>query len=331
MKRVLSGIRPTGNMHLGNYMGAIKSWVELQKDFECFYFIADWHALTTEYEDPKRLKEYVEEVTLDLMASGINPEKSVIFLQSWVKEHAELHLLLSMITPLGWLERNPTYKEIKQELAHKELATYGFFGYPVLQAADILIYKAHFVPVGMDQLPHLELTREIARRFNYFYGECFPEPQAKLTETPKIPGVDGRKMSKSYNNAIYLSDSREEIWEKLRPMVTDTNRKRRSDPGDPDRCPVFLLHIAFTPEGEREEIIKGCKTASIGCIDCKKILFDQLMEKIGPIIDRRAKLSKNRDLVWDILLDGSKKAQEVARRTVEEVREKMGLNYRVTR
>ncbi len=328
MKRVLSGIRPTGKIHLGNYMGAIKNWVELQRDYECYYFIADWHALTTEYEDPERMKEYVEEVAIDLLASGIDPDRSVLFLQSWVKEHAELHLLLSMITPLGWLERNPTYKEIRQELQHKELATYGFLGYPVLQAADILIYKAHFVPVGIDQLPHLELTREIARRFNHLYGECFPEPQAKLTETPKIPGVDGRKMSKSYNNAIYLADSRETIWEKIRPMVTDTNRKRRNDPGDPDKCPVFLLHIAFTDPTKREDIIKGCREATIGCIDCKKVLFEAMMDKIGDIIDRREKLGREKDKVWDILRDGSVRAREVAKKTIEEVRERMGLSYR---
>lgn len=327
MKRVLSGIRPTGKIHLGNYMGAVKAWCELQNDYRCFYFVADWHALTTEYENIDKLKEYVEEVTLDLLASGIDPNKSVLFLQSWVKEHVELHLLLSMITPVSWLERNPTYKEIRQELSNKELATYGFLGYPVLQAADILIYKAHYVPVGIDQLPHLELTREIARRFNYLYGECFPEPEAKLTETPKIPGIDGRKMSKSYDNAIYLADDKDTIWEKIRPMVTDTNRKRRSDPGDPEKCPVFLLHIAFTREEKREEVIKGCKTASIGCIDCKRVLFEDMMEKIGPIIEKREKLSKERDIVWDILREGSKKAREVASATLQEVREKMKINY----
>ena len=325
MKRVLSGMRPTGKLHLGNYLGALKNWVKLQKNYECFYFVADWHALTTEYENPKAIKEYTLEVAIDWLAAGIDPEKSTVFVQSWVKEHAELHLLFSMFVPVSWLERNPTYKEIRQELKHKDLATYGFLGYPVLQAADILIYKAHFVPVGIDQLPHLELTREIARRFNYFYGKCFPEPQPKLTEVPKVPGTDGRKMSKSYGNAIYLADTPEEIWNKIRPMVTDTNRKRKTDPGDPDRCPVFALHLAFTPEEQREEIITSCKSAAFGCIDCKKILYKWMMQELEPVIEARRYWEARRDEVLDILKEGAKKAREVATATMDEVRTLMGF------
>lgn len=325
MKRVLSGMRPTGKLHLGNYLGALKNWIKLQNEFECYYFVADWHALTTEYENPKSIAGNSVEMVIDWLASGIDPQKATLFVQSWVKEHAELHLLFSMITPVSWLERNPTYKEMKQEMKHKDLATYGFLGYPVLQAADILIYKAEFVPVGVDQLPHLELSREIARRFNYLYGRCFPEPQPKLTEIPKVPGIDGRKMSKSYNNAIYLSDTPEEIWDKLRIMMTDTNRKRRNDPGDPDRCPVFDLHLAFTSQEKREEIIEGCKTASIGCVDCKKVLYEFMMQELKPVIEKRRELSNNRDYVIDILKTGTERAREVAISTMEEVRNLMGI------
>ena len=326
MKRVLSGMRPTGRLHLGNYLGALKNWVALQKEYECFYFVADWHALTTEYENPKSIRDNTVEVAIDWLAAGIDPEKSVVFVQSWVKEHAELHLLFSMFTPVSWLERNPTYKEIRQELKHKDLATYGFLGYPVLQAADILIYKAHYVPVGVDQLPHLELTREIARRFNHLYGKIFPEPQAKLTEIPKVPGIDGRKMSKSYNNAIYLADTPEEIWNKLRPMMTDTNRKRKTDPGDPERCPVYALHLAFTPSERRLEIEHACKTAAFGCIDCKRILYEHMMEELGPVIEKRRFWESKRGEVLDILREGARRAREVAVSTMEEVRRAMGFD-----
>ena len=328
MQRVLSGMRPTGKLHLGNYLGALKNWIALQKDYKCFYFVADWHALTTDYEDPSKISEYSLEMVIDWLASGIDPEKSTLFIQSWVKEHAELHLLFSMITPVSWLERNPTYKELRQELKHKDLATYGFLGYPVLQAADILIYKAEYVPVGVDQLPHLELTREIARRFNYFYGECFPEPKAKLTEIPKVPGTDGRKMSKSYNNAIYLSDTKEEMWEKIRTMVTDTNRKRRRDPGDPDKCPVFALHKAFSTQDTRDIVIKGCKTAEIGCIDCKRLLFKHMMEELLPVMERREKYSNNKELVIDILVEGSERARRIAKETLNEVIDRMGFSLK---
>ncbi|RLD99066.1 MAG: tryptophan--tRNA ligase [Aquificota bacterium] len=321
MERVLSGMRPTGLLHLGNYLGALKNWVDLQDEgYECFYFIADWHALTTEYADPSQVAYYCRETAIDWLAAGLDPDRSVLFLQSQVLEHAELHILLSMITPVSWLERNPTYKEIRQELKDRDLATYGFLGYPVLQAADILIYKAHYVPVGVDQLPHLELTREIARRFNYLYGNLFPEPKPKLTETPKVPGVDGRKMSKSYENAIYLSDSPQVIWDKIRPMVTDTQRKRRTDPGDPERCPVFDLHRAFTPPQEREEVVEKCKTAGFGCIDCKKILYEHLIGVMGPMYEKRKELEAQPSLVDEVVLEGSQRAREAARRTLEEVR-----------
>ncbi len=326
MKRVLSGMRPTGRLHLGNYLGALKNWVALQEDYECFYFVADWHALTTEYENPGAIKENTLEVAIDWLASGIDPERSVVFVQSWIKEHAELHLLFSMFVPVPWLERNPTYKEIKQEMKHKDLATYGFLGYPVLQAADILIYRAHFVPVGVDQLPHLELTREIARRFNHLYGRYFPEPQPKLTEVPKVPGTDGRKMSKSYNNAIYLADTPEEVWNKLRPMVTDTNRKRKTDPGDPDRCPVFALHAAFTPEEERAEVVDACKKAAFGCIDCKKILYRHMMEALGPVMEKRRYWEARRGEVLDVLFEGAKRARAVAQETMDDVRRLMGFD-----
>ena len=321
MERVLSGMRPTGRLHLGNYLGALRNWVALQDEgYQCFYFIADWHALTTEYADPAQVAEFSYEVALDWLAAGLDPERSVLFLQSKIPEHAELHVILSMITPVSWLERNPTYKEIRQELKGKDLATYGFLGYPVLQAADILIYKAQYVPVGVDQLPHLELTREIARRFNYLYGTLFPEPQPKLTETPKVSGVDGRKMSKSYNNAIYLADSPQEVWEKIRPMVTDVQRMRRTDPGDPEKCPVFTLHKAFTPQEDRKEVIEGCKTAKIGCIDCKKVLYRHLMETLGPIHERRKALEGQPQKVKEIILAGSIKAKKEASSTMKEVR-----------
>ncbi len=326
MERVLSGMRPTGQLHLGNYLGALRNWVALQDEgYQCFYFIADWHALTTEYADPSQVAGYSYEVALDWLAAGLDPERSVLFLQSKLLEHAELHVLLSMIAPVSWLERNPTYKEIRQELKDRDLATYGFLGYPVLQAADILIYKAHYVPVGVDQLPHLELTREIARRFNYLYGDLFPEPKPKLTEIPKVPGVDGRKMSKSYDNAIYLADSPQEVWEKIRPMVTDVQRMRRTDPGDPEKCPVFDLHRAFTPQGDREEVIEGCKTAAIGCIDCKKVLYGHLMEILGPIHERRKRLEVQPQKVRDIIFEGSSKARDEASRTMEDVRKAVKL------
>jgi tryptophanyl-tRNA synthetase len=330
MKRVLSGMRPTGPLHIGHLLGALSNWFELQDQYECFYFIADWHALSTMYDEPESLEEFTVEIVTDWLSVGLDPERSTLFLQSAILEHAELFVLLSMITPLSWLERVPSYKEVRQQMAHKELATLGFLGYPLLQTADIIIYRANFVPVGMDQLPHLELSREVVRRFNSMYGSedsdpVFPEPMHLLTEAPKVPGTDGRKMSKSYNNAIYLKDSSDEVWEKLRPMVTDPARVKRTDPGDPDKCPVFEMHIFFTPEEKREEAAHGCRTAGIGCIDCKKILFEEIEKTLSPIRERRSELEKHPDMVRQILSDGNKKAQIETAKTMVDVRRAVQL------
>lgn len=326
-KTVLSGMRPTGPLHLGNYVGALRSWLKLQDTHRCFYTIVPWHALSSEYENPKVIKDYTFEVALDWLSAGLDPEKSVLFLQSEVKEHAELHLLLSMITPLAWLERVPTFKEQQQELQGRELNTYGFLGYPLLQAADIIIYKAEVVPVGEDQAFHIEFAREIVRRFNRFYEEVFPEPQILLTEVPKLAGTDGRKMSKSYGNAIFLKDSPETIKKKISPMVTDTRRKRRSDPGEPDDCPVFTLHRAFVNEKKRQQLASACRLASIGCLDCKKVVIDALIEEFAPFREKRAFYQKHPGLVWEIFEEGSRKARVVAQRTMEEVRQVMGLDF----
>jgi tryptophanyl-tRNA synthetase (EC 6.1.1.2) len=269
-QRVVSGMRPTGKLHLGHYYGALKNWVPLQDTYECFYFVADWHALTTEYAHPQIIKESIHDMVIDWLALGIHVPKSAIFIQSSLPEHAELHLMFSMITPLSWLERNPTYKEQEQELKDKDIHTHGFLGYPVLQAADILIYKAHKVPVGIDQVPHLELTREIGRRFNFLYREIFPLPDALLTETPKILGIDGRKMSKSYNNALFLSDPPEIIKEKVSQMFTDPDRKRKTDPGNPDICNVFTLHKLYSHHDDVAMINRDCRVAKIGCVECKR-------------------------------------------------------------
>ena len=330
MKRVLSGMRPTGPLHIGHLLGALSNWIELQDQYECFYFIADWHALSTMYDEPESLEEFTIEIVMDWLSVGLDPERSTLFLQSAILEHAELFVLLSMITPLSWLERVPSYKEVRQQMAHKELATLGFLGYPLLQTADIIIYRANFVPVGMDQLPHLELSREVVRRFNSMYGSedsdpVFPEPMHLLTEAPKVPGTDGRKMSKSYNNAIYLKDSSDEVWEKLRPMVTDPARVKRTDPGDPDKCPVFELHIFFTPEEKREEAAHGCRTAGIGCIDCKKILFEEMEKTLTPIRERRSELARHPDMVRQILSDGNEKAQIETAKTMVDVRRAVQL------
>ncbi len=327
MQRVLSGMRPTGKLHLGHLHGALENWKALQDRYECFYFVADWHALTTEYKEPQVLKDYIGEMVLDWLAVGLDPDRSVLFVQSWVKEHAELHLLFSMITPLGWLERNPTYKEQQEELKEKDLGTYGFLGYPVLQAADILIYKAEFVPVGKDQLPHVELCREIARRFNYLYGETFPEPQALLTESPYIPGTDGRKMSKSYNNAIYLSDPPEVVSQKISVMFTDPQRGRRTDPGRPELCPVFALHKLYSPGEKQSEIDQECRKAGIGCVDCKRILTGNLLQALSPLQEKRSRLLDRKDEVRQILVEGSQRARQVAQETMEEVRRAMALDW----
>ncbi len=322
---VLSGIRPTGAAHLGNYVGALRNWVKLQETHDCYFSIVDWHALSSEYADPKPIRENVFDLACDLLSLGLDPEKCVLFVQSAVKEHAELHLILSMITPLPWLERVPTFKEQQQELADRELNTYGFLGYPLLQTADILIYKAAAVPVGEDQAYHLELAREIARRFNRLYGPVFPEPKMLLTEVPKLAGTDGRKMSKSYGNAIYLKDPADLIRAKISPMVTDTRRKRRSDPGEPNDCPVFTLHRAFVPAAEREALAAGCRTASVGCLECKKVVIDRLIEFLTPYWERRKALEAEPGRVWDILAAGNAKAARTARKTMEDVRSAIGF------
>jgi tryptophanyl-tRNA synthetase len=325
--RILSGMRPTGPLHLGNFMGALDNWVRLQNEYECFFPIVDWHSLTTDYADPSSIGENVLEVAMDWLAAGLDPARSTLFIQSRVPEHAELHLLLSMLTPLPWLERVPSYKEQQQQLLDKDLSTYGFLGYPLLQTADIIIYKADAVPVGEDQAPHLELSREIVRRFNHLYGPVFKEPRTLLTQTPRIPGTDGRKMSKSYGNAIYLKESPEVIREKLRTMVTDPARKRRSDPGNPEVCPVFDLHRAFSPPETQEWAAAGCRSAGIGCLDCKARLADHLQDRLAQIHDRRPQYAAHPERVWDILHEGSKGARSVAGATLEEVRSAMKIRY----
>lgn len=326
-KRVLSGMRPTGKLHLGNLHGALDNWLALQEEYECFFFIADWHALTTEYANPQPIRQNTWDVMLDWLSVGIDPQKSTLFIQSGVKEHAELHVLLSMITPVPWLERNPTYKEQQQQMAQKDLSTYGFLGYPVLQAADIVVYRAHGVPVGKDQLPHLELAREIVRRFNFLYKrEIFPEPQALLTEYPVLPGTDGRKMSKSYNNCIYISDEAKSVRQKVMTMITDPQRKRRTDRGNPNVCPVFDLQRIYSTSEEQSEIVDGCTTATIGCVDCKKILLKNLEIKLSPIRERHRRLEGRMSEVYEIVRDGIDRAQREASETMELVRESMGIN-----
>jgi tryptophanyl-tRNA synthetase len=328
-KRVLSGMRPTGKLHLGNYVGALDNWVRMQDEYECFFCVVDWHALTTDYADTSRVKENSLEVALDWLAAGLDPEKSVIFIQSHVPAHAELHLLLSMITPLGWLERVPTYKEQRENIKDKDLGTYGFLGYPVLQAADILMYKADVVPVGEDQVAHVELTREIVRRFNGFYGkrrDVFPEPQALLTRAPKLPGTDGRKMSKSYDNAILLTDPEPAIRQKLKTMVTDPARVRRSDPGNPDVCPVGDLHKIFSDRATMDKVNAGCRSAGIGCIECKSWAADALVRLLSPMQERRKKFEENPRLAWDILEAGAERARKAADETMDRVRDAMGMS-----
>jgi tryptophanyl-tRNA synthetase len=344
-KRVLSGMRSTGKLHLGNYVGALENWVRMQEEYDCFFFIADWHALTTDYADTSRLKENSVEVLLDWLAAGLDPAKCVMFIQSHVPAHAELHLLLSMITPLGWLERVPTYKEQKENIKEKDLGTYGFLGYPVLQSADILIYKADVVPVGEDQVAHVELTREIARRFNAFYPRkgvggyggtheearlrayVFPEPQSLLTPSPKLPGTDGRKMSKSYGNTVMLTDPEPVVRLKLKTMVTDPARVRRTDPGNPDVCPVGDLHKIFSSKETMARVYEGCRSAGIGCIECKSWAADELVKILSPMQERRKKYEDNPRLAWDILEAGSARARDIAGATMDEVRGSMGLDY----
>jgi tryptophanyl-tRNA synthetase len=324
-KRILSGMRPSGKLHLGHYLGVLVNWKKLQEENDCFYFVADWHALTTEYERTKIIGESIDDMVIDWMASGIDPKKSTLFIQSQVPQHAELHLLLSMITPLPWLERNPTYKEQLREQTTRDLHTYGFLGYPVLQAADILMYDAELVPVGIDQVPHLELSREIARRFNFLYKEVFTIPQAYLTDTPKIMGTDNRKMSKTYGNAILLSDTAEEVWTKVKPMVTDPARVRRTDPGNPEICNVFAYHKIFSDEETIKRVDVGCRTAGIGCIECKKWMYGHMEKVLGPIRERRKEIVESGVSVRQILAEGTQRARELAEKKMKEVREAVGI------
>jgi tryptophanyl-tRNA synthetase len=325
METIVSGARPTGRLHLGHLHGALKNWVRLQEDYRCYFFVADWHALTTDYASPQGINQSTLEMVMDWLAVGLDPARSVLFRQSRVKEHAELFLLFSMITPVPWLERNPTYKEQIKELVGKDLSTFGFLGYPVLQAADITMYKANKVPVGVDQAPHVELTREIVRRFNQIYRPIFPEPEVLLTETQKLPGLDGRKMSKSYNNAVFLSDSPKEIDQKLSRMMTDPARVRRSDPGEPEKCPAFQLHKIYCTPDEIDYVSKGCRTASIGCLECKKVMIKHVIDELAPIQERRAALEKKPNEVEEVLASGTDVAQHKAAETMVEVRETLEL------
>ncbi len=353
LPRVLSGMRPTGKLHLGNYMGALANWVNLQNSaqYDCYFFIADWHALTSDYADPSAILPNTIDVALDYLAAGLDPARSVLFIQSKVLQHAELHLLLSMITPVSWLERVPTYKEQQENLTGKDLSTYGFLGYPLLQSADILIYQPHYVPVGQDQAAHVELTREVARRFNHFYPRpsiprpgggpapkagteefaaipdsekyVLPEPQVLLTPSPKLPGTDGRKMSKSYGNTILMTDPEPEVRKKLKTMVTDPARVRRTDPGDPDKCPVGDLHKVFSSAETLVKVYEGCRSAGIGCIECKGWAADSLVQILNPLQQRRARYSVAD--VHAILEDGSARARTRAEQTMHEVRAAMQI------
>jgi tryptophanyl-tRNA synthetase len=326
-RRILSGMRPTGKLHLGNYMGALANWVRLQDDYECYFFVADLHALTTDYADPSQIAPNALEVAVDYLAAGLDPARCTIFVQSHVSQHYQLPLLLGMITPIGWLERVPSYKEMQENLTHKDLTMFGFLGYPVLMASDILLYQAHYVPVGQDQQAHVELTREVARRFNNFYKldgkEVLPEPDVLLTPSPKLPGTDGRKMSKSYGNTILMSDPEPVVRQKLKTMVTDPARVRRTDPGDPDKCPVGDLHKVFSTPETMAKVYEGCRSAGIGCIECKSWAADALVKILAPIHERRAGLTEPR--VMEILEDGSRRAGARAEQTMKEVRIAMQL------
>lgn len=325
-KRIFSGMRPTGCLHYGHMAGALINWVKLQEQYDCFFGIVDWHALMSDYADSSRLKDNCREILLDWLAVGVNPDKAAIFIQSHVKQHAELHLALSMIMPLGWLERCPTYKEQILNLQNKDLSTYAFLGYPNLMAADILLYKSWGVPVGEDQNAHLEIAREIARRFNHFYGDVFPEPETLLTPIAKMPGLDGRKMSKSYGNALNIADDMKTVWDKLRTMTTDPARERRTDPGTPEKCPVWDIHKFFNKDPqEMAELHEGCLKAGIGCIDCKKKLMSHLEEMMAPIQQRRVSFEKREDDLKQILEAGAKKAAVVAADTMDEVYTAMGM------
>ena len=323
-KRILSGMQPSGLLHLGNYYGALKNWIELQEEFECFYFVADWHSLTTLYEDPSHIKQYSFEMAVDWLSAGLDPEKSTLFVQSRIPEHAELHLILSMVVPVPWLERNPTYKEKQVEVKSVDMSSYGFLGYPVLQTADIVLYDADSVPVGVDQAPHLEISREIVRRFNGIYKKkTFKEPQSKISEIPKLNGVDGRKMSKSYNNAIFLSDSEKDITKKVKSMLTDPARGLRTDPGDPDVCNLFPFHKLYSPLEMQKEIDRDCRTAAIGCGDCKMKLVETMLAGMKPHMERRREIAAKPKEVEDILEEGTRKAHKIAKATMDRARQAM--------
>jgi tryptophanyl-tRNA synthetase len=319
-KRILSGMRPTGPLHLGNLHGALSNWIELQEQYDCFFFIADWHALTSDYEDTSSIAANVKNMMIDWLSVGLSPEKCTLFVQSHIKEHAELFLILSMITPVPWLERNPTYKDQIVQLSNKDLSTFGFLGYPVLQAADIIIYKAFGVPVGVDQVPHVEITREIARRFNYLYGKVFPEPEAILTKTPKILGLDRRKMSKSYNNAIYLFEKSDDISSKVSRMITDPQRARKNDPGNPEVCNVFEFHKLYSDKTTVDTVNEECRTAGIGCVECKKMMAKNLIRALEPIRGKREYYEGKPELLDEIFAAGNNKARKIARKTMEEVK-----------
>jgi tryptophanyl-tRNA synthetase len=322
-KRVVSGMRPTGRLHLGHFHGAIKNWIAISQKAECFFFSADWHALTTDYKDPSKIAEAQREMFADWIAAGLDPEKCTLFVQSQVKQHAELFLLLGMITPIGWLERVPTYKEQLEQLSEKELHNFGFLGYPVLQAADIAIYRADAVPVGQDQVSHLEFGRELVRRFNHLYGDVLVEMHPYLTEVPKILGLDGRKMSKSYGNAVELGEDPESARKRIMVAVTDPARKRRSDPGNPEICAIYHLHRAYSPKERVEMVDRECRTAGIGCVDCKKLLLESLLPALEKHREARAKLSAPR--IEELVQLGTAKARKVAEETMQSVRAAMKL------
>jgi tryptophanyl-tRNA synthetase len=324
---VLSGLRPTGRVHLGNYFGAVRNWIRLQDVYRCFYFVADWHALTSDYADPANIRQSTFEAVADWIAAGMDPQRSTIFVQSEVKEHAELHLILSMVTPLPWLERVPTFKDQQQQIQDKDLNTYGFLGYPLLQTADIIVYRANYVPVGEDQASHLELSREVVRRFNNFYGEVFPEPLPLFTETPKVPGLDARKMSKSYGNTIGLTASADEIRALVMTMFTDPNRIRRSDPGNPDICNLFQFHKLFSDGETMARVDHECRTAQIGCVQDKKLIAEIMIEALRPIRQRREEIDRDPSIVWDALRDGNRRARERAGETMALVRDAMKIDY----
>lgn len=330
-QRVVSGMRSTGELHLGHIHGVLKNWIELQKKYECFFFAADWHCLTTHYNNVPDLNSIVFKNLVEWIACGLNPESATIFIQSQIIEHSELHLLLSMITPVSWLERVPTYKDQQQKLTNYDLSTYGFLGYPLLQTADVLIYKANYIPVGEDQVPHIEFSREVARRFNYIYAKdqdpILPEPAVLLTKFPKVPGTDGQKMSKSYNNTINLRENLDTVAQKIKTMVTDPARQRRTDPGTPEKCPVWDFHKIYSDEETKNWVQDGCTGAKIGCIECKQPVIKAVVEELGAIQSEISRLEKNPNYIREVANHGAAKAREIARINLSEVRAAIGLNY----